>query len=303
VDPSVLAQLNAALGGSTNYSGPAGAGIGLTQTGSTATSAVAVAPPAVTSPTGSTASPGSGITSSAKATLAAMLSPFGLEGLVGPAYDLQVAGVTDPTAMVMALESTQEFRARFPGMRDVKTGQLIMTPGEYVSYEKSVRQLFADSGIDQPDQATIGSFVQQRRSVNELQTDVAAYTEIKNNPFIGDQFYAITGQHPGPEGVFALLTGQAPDLEQLYNTSVAGGVDQATYAQRLAQTTSGNAFTADDIMTSLKADPNSLFNAATPQLNNMDKTIALQRAVAANASEYKAGGAQAVDTSRLTTTF
>lgn len=299
VDSSILAQLNATLGGTTGYSGPLGAGIGLPQTGATASGPSAVAAPAAVAPS----APGSGVTSSAKATLRAMLAPFGLEGLVGAAYDLQVAGLSDPTAMVLALEGTQEFRARFPGMRDTTSGQLIMTPGEYVAYERSVKQLFADSGIPQPDQATIGSFVQQRRSVTELTTDVKAYQEIRQNPFIGDQFFAITGQHPGPEGVFALLTGQAPNLEQLYNDSVKGGVDQNTYAQRLAQTTSGKAFTADDIMNSLKADPNSLFNAATPSLNNMDKTIALQRAVAANAAEYKGGGAFSVATQKVTQTF
>lgn len=304
VDPSILAQINAALGGTTNYSGALGAGIGLPQTGTTAAPGAAPAPNAPSPPvgggTGTTPSAG---TSSAKAAMRAMLAPFGLESLVGPAYDLQVSGVTDPTAMVLALENTQEFRARFPGMRDPSTQQLIMTPGEYVAYEKSVRQLFADSGVPQPDQAQIGSYVQQRRSVNELSTDVKAYTELKQNPYMADQFFAITGTHPGAEGMFAYLTGQAPGLEDLYNKSVAGGVDQATYAQRLAATTSGKNFTTDDIMKSLQADPLSLFNAATPALNNMDKTIALQRAVAANAAEYKGGGAFNVNTQRITQTF
>jgi hypothetical protein len=302
VDPSILAQINAALGGSTAYSGAMGAGIGLAQTG---TMAAPASPPNSPSPPigGGTTTPTAGMTSGARATLTAMLSPFGLESLVGPAYDLQVSGVTDPTAMVLALENTQEFRARFPGMRDASSGQLIMTPGEYVAYERSVKQLFADSGVPQPDQAQIGSYVQQRRSVNELSTDVKAYTELQQNPFMADQFYAITGTHPGAEGMFAYLTGQAPGLEDLYNKSVAGGVDQATYAQRLAATTSGKNFTTDDIMGALQSDPNSLFNAATPALNNMDKTIALQRAVAANAAEYKGGGAFNVSTQKLTTTF
>src|SRR6267142_6881372 len=301
VDPSILAQINAALGGATAYSGALGAGIGLPQTGPTAAgpAPTAVQSPATPAPIGTGTGP-SGPTSSATAAMRAMLSPFGLESLVGPAYDLQVSGVTDPTAMVLALENTQEFRARFPGMRDASSGQLIMNPAEYVAYEKSVRQLFADSGVPQPDQAQIGSYVQQRRSVNELSTDVKAYTELKQNPFMADQFYAITGTHPGAEGMFAYLTGQAPGLEDLYNKSVAGGVDQATYAQRLAATTSGRNFTTDDIMKSLQADPLSLFNAATPSLNNMDKTIALQRAVAANAAEYKGGGAFNVSTQRLT---
>jgi hypothetical protein len=304
VDPSILAQINAALGGSTAYSGAMGAGIGLAQTGTTAAPAPASPPNSPSPPVGGgTTTPTAGMTSGARATLRAMLSPFGLESLVGPAYDLQISGVTDPTAMVLALENTQEFRARFPGMRDPSTQQMIMTPGEYVAYEKSVRQLFADSGVPQPDQAQIGSYVQQRRSVVELSTDVKAYTELKQNPFMADQFYAITGTHPGAEGMFAYLTGQAPGLEDLYNKSVAGGVDQATYAQRLAATTSGKNFTTDDIMGALQSDPNSLFNAATPQLNNMDKTIALQRAVAANASEYKGGGAFNVSTQKLTTTF
>lgn len=302
VDPSLLAQLNTALGGTTNYSGALGAGIGLAQTSSTATSPAVVSPGPASGVAGRGA-PGSGITSSAKATLRAMLSPFGLEGLVAPAYDLQVAGVTDPTAMVLALENTQEFRARFPGMRDASTGQLIMTPGEYVSYEKSVRQLFSDNGIDQPDQAMIGNYIQQRKSTNELGIEVKAYAELKQNPYMADQFAAITGTHPGPEGMFALLTGQAPDLEKMYTDSVAGGVDQATYAQRLSGLPTGAGFSADDIMKALGPTPGSLFKPTPPALNNMDKTLALQRAVAANTSEYKAGGAYAVDTSKVTKTF
>ena len=304
VSSEVLSDLNAALGGTTGYSGPGGAGVGLyPHTAPDSTPTPTIPPPPVSTSPGSTGAIPSMAASSAKATLAAMLAPYGLESLTQPAYDLQVSGLTDPTAMVLALENTQEFRARFPGMRDASTGQLIMTPAEYVSYEKSVRQLFADNGIAQPDQATIGSYVQNRRSVNELTTDVQAYQEIKNNPYVGDQFYAITGTHPGPEGVFALLTGQAPDLEKAYADSVAGGVDQATYAARLAQTPTGRDFTTGDIMNALQAAPNSLFNAGASPVNNMDKTLALQRAVAANAAEFKAGGQAAVSTTRLTTTF
>jgi hypothetical protein len=302
VDPSILAQINAALGGTTAYSGAMGAGIGLAQTGTTAS--LAAAPPnAPSPPMGSGTTTPSGPSSSAKATLRALLSPYGLESLVQPAYDLQVSGVTDSTAMVLALENTQEFRARFPGMRDVTSGQLIMSPAEYVAYEKSVRQMFADAGVAAPDQAMIGSFVQQRRSVNELSGDVKAFQEIQQNPFIGDQFYAITGTHPGPEGVFALLTGQAPDLEKLYSDSVAGGVDANTYATRLAATTSGANFNTGDIMSALQTDPSTIFNAGAGALNNMTKTVALQRAIAANAAEYKAGGQGAVSTSKIFTTF
>jgi hypothetical protein len=301
VDAATLAQLNQALGGTTPYSGPGGAGIGLypAQGGGTPP---ASQPPTAPTPAGPTTAP-SGPTSSAKATLRAMLQPFGLESLVGPAYDLQIAGVTDPTAMVLALEGTQEFRARFAGIRDPTTGQMIMTPAEYVSYEKNVNQLFADNGVPLPDRAQIGSFVQQRRSVNELTTDVHAYAELKNNPFMQDQFYAVTGLNPGAEGMFAYLTGQAPGLEQHYNDSIAGGVDAATYAARLASTQTGANFTADNIMQALQTDPNSLFNAGTSPLNNMDKTIALQRAVASNAAEYKAGGQAGVSTQKIFTTF
>lgn len=303
VDPSILAQLNATLGGITNYTGALGAGIGLPATGSTAAPNPGSPGLGPLPTTGGSAAPGSGITSSAKATLRAMLSPFGLEGLVGPAYDLQVAGVTDPSAMVLALENTQEFRARFPGMRDSTSGQLIMTPGEYVSYEKSVRQLFADNGVDQPDQAMIGNYIQQRKSTNELGVEVKAYAELRQNPYMADQFAAITGTHPGPEGIFALLTGQAPDLEKMYHDSVAGGVDQATYAQRLSGLPTGAGFSADDIMKALSPTAGSLFSPPAPALNNMDKTLALQRAVAANTSEYKSGGAFAVNSQKITQTF
>ncbi len=297
----ILNDINAALGGVTNYTGPLGAGLGIYPNATTAGPA-----PTQSAPTPAPTGAGTGLTgptSSARATLTAMLSPFGLESLVGPAYDLQVAGVTDTTAMVLALEGTQEFRSRFAGIRDPTTGQMIMSPAEYVSYQKSVNQLFADNGVPLPDQAQIGSFVQQRRSVNELTTDVHAYAEIKNNPFMQDQFYAVTGLNPGAEGMFAYLTGQAPGLEQHYNDSIAGGVDAATYAQRLASTQTGSNFTADNIMQALQANPNSLFTAGTSPLDNMTKTLALQRVVASNAAEYKAGGQAAVSTNKLFTTF
>jgi hypothetical protein len=103
--------------------------------------------------------------------------------------------------------------------------------------------------------------------------------------------------------VFALLTGQAPDLEKLYNDSVAGGVDANTYATRLAATTSGASFNTGDIMSALQTDPSTIFNAGAGALNNMTKTVALQRAIAANAAEYKAGGQAAVSTSKIFTTF
>lgn len=302
VDAATLAQLNQALGGTTPYTSALGAGIGLptTQTGG---APPAPPPPPAQTPATAAATAPSGPTSSARATLRAMLQPFGLESLVGPAYDLQVAGVTDPTAMVLALEGTQEFRSRFAGIRDPTTGQMIMSPAEYVSYQKNVNQLFADNGVPLPDQAQIGSFVQQRRSVNELTTDVHAYAELKNNPFMQDQFYAVTGLNPGAEGMFAYLTGQAPGLEQHYNDSIAGGVDAATYAARLASTQTGANFTADNIMQALQADPNSLFTAGTAPIDNMTKTLALQRVVASNAAEYKAGGQAGVSTQKIFTTF
>ncbi len=300
----ILNDINAALGGVTNYTGPLGAGLGIYPQGAATVYSPQPGGTQTIGPTAPAPTPApSGPTSSARATLTAMLSPFGLESLVGPAYDLQVAGVTDPTAMILALEGTQEFRSRFAGIRDPTTGQMIMSPAEYVSYQKNVNQLFADNGVPLPDQAQIGSFVQQRRSVNELTTDVHAYAELKNNPFMQDQFYAVTGLNPGAEGMFAYLTGQAPGLEQHYNDSIAGGVDAATYAQRLASTQTGANFTADNIMQALQANPNSLFTAGTSPLDNMTKTLALQRVVASNAAEYKAGGQAAVSTNKLFTTF
>ena len=83
-------------------------------------------------------------------------------------------------------------------------------------------------------------------------------------------------------------------------TAVVGDTALSTEVETRVNT---NAFTTDDIMGALQSDPNSLFDAATPQLNNMDKTIALQRAVAANAAEYKGGGAFNVNTQRITQTF
>jgi hypothetical protein len=304
VDSATLAEIDAALGGTTPYSGAGGAGIGLPQGGNQAAAAPATASTLTGWVTPATPVPDAAATG-AKATLAAMLGQFGpgMAALAGPAYDLQTTGVTDTTAILLALENTQEFRAAMPGIRDATTGQLIMTPAAYMTYANTVRSAFADAGVAPPDAATIGSYVQQRKSATELNTELGAYKELKENPFISDHFAAITGTNPGPEGIFALLTGQAPDLEAMYQQSVAQGVDQQTYAARLAALPSGAGRTSADIMNALQANPDTFFNQATPSLNRMDMTVALQRAVADNAAEYKGGGQSLVNQKAITQTF
>jgi hypothetical protein len=312
VASAVVNDINAALGGTTGFTGALGAGQGIYPNagGATTTPPAAVvpstaAPPPAAGPAATPGAPTSMATTSAKATLAAMLAQFGpgLASLAGPAYDLQTTGVTDTTAILTALEGTQEFRAAFPGIRDATTGQLIMTPAAYSTFSNTVKSAFADAGVAPPDAAMIGSYVQQRKSATELSSELGAYRELKNNPFIADHFAAITGTNPGPDGIFALLTGQAPNLEAMYQQSIAQGVDQQTYANRLAALPSGQGRTSADIMNALQANPDTFFNAATPSLNRMDMTVALQRAVADNAAEFKGGGQAMVNTKALTQTF
>lgn len=241
---------------------------------------------------------------SASATLTAMLAPYGLTALVQPALDLYNTGVTDSGTILDALENTQAFQARFPGLRDATTGQLIGTPAEYVSYEKTVRQQFAAASLAPPTQEQIGNYFQQRRSTTELDTDIKAYTELKQNPYIANQFTAITGINPGPEGLFALLTGQAPNLEKTYQAAVNGGVTAEQYAQRMSAITGTHS--AEDVMNALSANPdqNGLFNTQPGQLNSMDATKALMQAEAANKSSFMGSGGQSlVDTGKLFHSF
>jgi hypothetical protein len=248
--------------------------------------------------------------------LRSILSAFDLAELSDAVYQTYLTtGVSDPDYLLLTVEPTYEFQQRFPGIRD-EAGQLIMRPADYVNYERGLRAQFAQYGLPPPTRAQIGNIVQSRRSVDEVAQDLAAYDELRSNPYVRHQFYAYSGVDPGDEGMFALALGLAPDLERIYENALNTGVNQAEYQTRLAQvsptTTPATAVTAPlaqafggtvttPITEAVAPTPLAPGEIGPPPINiyggpavaRMDRLRALRKAELANQALFKAGGESA----------
>lgn len=174
-----------------------------------------------------------GVAASARAELRRLLRDFGLEELADAAWQLYVSGVTDPEQLIGELEGTEAFRARFPGIRDPKTKELIMSPAAYVAYERGLAERLSAAGLQQLSRATVGAMIQQHRSLEEVADDINTYAELSQNGYARQEFYAYTGVDPGKNGLFALVMGIAPNLEAIYNAAVQAGVSQSEFESRL----------------------------------------------------------------------
>lgn len=249
---------------------------------------------------------------SGRATLRAILGAFGLQDLTDAAYNLYVEGITDPDLLMVGLERTQDFQMRFPGIRD-ETGQLIMRPSEYVTYERTIAAELAKIGHPPPTRAQIGAIVQSRRSAVEVGEEIRAYDELRQNPYLRRQYYIYTGTDAGDVGIFALALGLAPDLEKSYATAINAGISEPIYQTRLAESqtmTSMNAFTfgitstftepppppgttivPPEQPTGIQPPPINVF--PQPALFRSERIRALRLAELANRAQFKAGGESA----------
>lgn len=246
---------------------------------------------------------------SGSATLRAILGAFGLGDLADAAYSLYVEGITDPDLLMVGLERTRDFQMRFPGIRD-ETGQLIMRPSEYVTYERTLTAELAKIGHPPPTRAQIGAIVQSRRSAVEVGEEIRAYDELRQNPYLRRQFYVYTGTDPGDVGVFALALGLAPDLERTYVNAINTGIPAPLYETRLAESESmtaanaftfgvTSAFTEPEITTIMMGEqpagilPPPVNIYAQPTLFRSERIRALRQAELANRAQFKAGGESA----------
>jgi hypothetical protein len=234
-----------------------------------------------------------------------ILSAFGIGELSDAVYQTYLnTGITDPDYLLLTQENTPTFQARFPGIRDAQ-GQLIMKPADYVNYERTIQSQLAQYGHAPLTRSELGAIVQSGRSADEVAQDLAAYDELRNNPYVQRQFYAYTGVDPGPEGLFALALGlpSAASLRQTYEQALSAGVPQQVYDLRLgispenqATATVGSQFLPETLP---QAPPGNTSGVpAAPAVNvyrqglaRMDRLRALQKAELANKAQFVSGGA------------
>ena len=99
------------------------------------------------------------------------LRDYGLEGLADTAYNMLLDGVSAEAA-VLRLRETDEFQNRFSGMAMRRAnGMSAISPAEYISLERSYRQVMMSAGIpegfyDSPDD--FAEFIGNDVSPNEM---------------------------------------------------------------------------------------------------------------------------------------
>lgn len=99
------------------------------------------------------------------------LSEYGLEGLAEEAHQMLLDGAT-AEAVVLRLRETDEFKERFSGMEMRRAnGMSAISPAEYISLERSYRQVMMSAGIpegfyDSPDD--FAEFIGNDVSPNEM---------------------------------------------------------------------------------------------------------------------------------------
>lgn len=169
----------------------------------------------------------------AKAELRRILDSAGLGELADIAWELYAQGIDDPEQLVFELESTEEFRARFPGIRNPDTGELYMAPGAYLEYERTIQSQLASMGFAPLKRYEIGALIQYGRSPAELREDLETIWDFQNDVYLRNEFFAYTGIDPQPEGLLALALGVAPDLQAEYDRAVEAGVSADEFFDRL----------------------------------------------------------------------
>jgi len=234
-----------------------------------------------------------------------ILSAFDVGELADQVYQIYLStGVTDPDYLLLTQENTPTFQARFPGIRD-RNGQLIMRPAEYVQWERSIQSQVMQVGYRPLTRAELGAIAQSGRSADEVAQDLAAYDELRNNPYVGRQFYAYTGVDPGAEGLFALALGlpSADELRQTYEQAISAGVPQQVYnerlgvtAENLATATVGNQFLPTTSTVPAQATVGEeleepTINIYRQGLPRMQRLRALRQAELANKAQFISGGA------------
>lgn len=116
------------------------------------------------------------------------LREYGLEGLADQAYNMLLDGVS-AEAVVLRLRESDEFKNRFSGMQMRReNGMSAISPAEYISLERSYRNVMMTAGIpegfyDSPDDfaAFIGNDVSQAEMTERVAMAATAVQSIDPN--------------------------------------------------------------------------------------------------------------------------
>ena len=116
------------------------------------------------------------------------LREYGLEGLADMAHNMLLDGVS-ADAVVLRLRETEEFQNRFSGMELRRAnGMSAISPAEYISLERSYRQVMMSAGIpegfyDSPDDFAefIGNDVSQAEMTQRVSMAAAAVQSVDPN--------------------------------------------------------------------------------------------------------------------------
>lgn len=252
-------------------------------------------PPPNTLPGATPGQPLADVRTSAKAELTRVLGQFGLAGLADIAWQLYtVSDINDVGELIMALEPTEEFRRLFPGLRDESTGQLLMSPAQWMNYYDQVQSLIGDVGGQPLTRAQVGALIQNRKSVQEIARETEQIRKLEMDSYAKQEFYAYTGHMPTGQDLYALRLGLAPELQSLYEQAVANGISAEEFNARIGSTPLQER--RSEQLTDALAPTGAGFTAPTNPEDALAKDRAFALAMAAAESRWKAGGVVDVET-------
>lgn len=239
---------------------------------------------------------------SGKEQLYRLFAGWGLaRSLADWAWSEIVAG-RDPEEVLFLAQERDEWKQRFYGneLRE-QLGLAPLAPAEYLSYERTIGERYAAYGIPRPSRAHVAALLAGDRSAREVDEDLAAYQELRDNPYVRQQFYAYTGVQADDDDLFALALGYAPDLEQRYTQAVtnldtgqvAGRLKTSPVMMRVLGQNLAPDASDDDLVRE--------FMGTAP--NRGERLRALRLAELANKGQWQAGGGIAYERPRRGETF
>lgn len=167
--------------------------------------------------------------------VAAMLAPYGLEGMAPRAWTYFQTIAGSPTAedeFVYWLREQPEYKQRFAGMEALRKKGRAISEGEYIAIEKQYVSLFRQAGLpagfyDSPDD--FASFIANEVSPQEMsgRLDVARVALYETPPEARDQLARLYGLGPGDVMAFLLDPTKAlPIIQQQFTAAEAAAASK-----------------------------------------------------------------------------
>lgn len=159
-----------------------------------------------------------------------------------PAWVQNLIATSAGAAEIAAqIRQTQQYKNRFPGLIDQKTGQQRMTEAQYIQREQEYRQLLRQYGqpVDASPASLVG-FFNGEIDPNELRDRLEVYTGVvRSAQPVKDAFYVYAGIRLTDEQLYRAVVdpnGYGNDLAQYFQQETARSpIDYATYVQRATE--------------------------------------------------------------------